>query len=206
MNQVFNATGFKALGPAWALLVVSIVAGAGIVAGSHWYADKERRDTVDSGKRLQEAHARVDNARRERDSLQESSDAFRTLVDRGVLQSERRLDVVELVNNLRTRYQLLALDYEIAPQRVLQLNGGRVFSSVDVLSSRVKMKARALHEGDLVGFMDALEKNPQGFYLFDRCALHRLEVPDPASLLPRIEAECSLEWITLKEKHGGRRS
>lgn len=204
MSQVFSREGFRALRVSWALLAVSIAAGAGIVAGSHWYAEKEKRDTMDTGRRLQDARSRVEAARRERDSLQESSEVFRTLVDRGVLQSERRLDVVELVNTLRARFQLAALDYEIAPQRVLQLPGGRIYSSMDVLSSRVRIRARALHEGDLFGFIDGLAHNQQGFYLADHCTLRRLDVSDAQSLQPRVEAECTLEWVTLKEKRGGR--
>jgi hypothetical protein len=204
MSQVFSPEGFRALRLSWALLAVSIAAGAGIVAGSHLYAQKEKRDSVDTARRLTEARARVEAARRERDSLTESADVFRTLVDRGVLQSERRLDVVELVNTLRTRHQIAALDYEIAPQRPLQLPGGKTYSSMEVLSSRVKLRARALHEGDLIAFMDGLERNQQGFYIVDRCTLRRLDVNDPQSLQPRIEAECTMEWVTLKEKRGSR--
>jgi hypothetical protein len=120
-----------------------------------------------------------------------------------MLQTESRLDVVELLNTLRVRYQLV-LDYEIAPQRALTLPGGRVFQAVDVLASRVKIKARALHEGDMVGFIDALEGSSRGFYPVDRCNMHRIDVTDPDSLQPRVEAECTLEWITLKDKHANR--
>ena len=199
MNHVFTTEGFRAMRVAWALLAVAILAGAGIVAGSHWYAQKEKRDSADSGRRLQEARTRLESARRERDSLQESADVFRTLVDRGLLQGERRLELVELVNTLRARHQI-SLDYEIAPQRPLALAGGRVFASVDVLASRVKMKARALHEGDILAFIDSLTRNPQGFYPIDRCSMKRIEVAAADSLQPRVEADCTLEWITLKEK------
>jgi hypothetical protein len=204
MSQVFSVGGFKALRVSWALLACAILASAGIVAGSHWYGQKEQRDRVDSGRRLQEARARVESARRERDSLKESADVFRTLVDRGMLQGERRLDLVELLQGLRVRYQLAAFDYEIAPQRALVLQGNRNYASVDILASRVKLRARALHEGDIVGFIDALEKNPRGFYPVDRCTLRRLDVADAASLQPRVEMECTLESITLREKHGSR--
>jgi hypothetical protein len=203
VSQVFSVDGFKALRVSWALLAVSIALGAAIVAGSHWYAQKEQRDRLDSGRRLQEARARVESARRERDSLKESADVFRTLVDRGMLQGERRLDLVELLQGLRVRYQLASFDYEIAPQRALQMAGGRVYPSVDVLASRVKLRARALHEGDILGFIDALEKNPHGFYPVDRCTMRRLDVVEAASLQPRVEAECTLESITLREKHVG---
>ena len=203
MNHVFSAEGFRAMRVAWGLLVVALLAGTGIVAGSHWYAQKEKRDSADSGRRLQEARARLDGARRERDSLQESAEVFRTLVDRGLLQGERRLELVELVNTLRARHRV-SLDYEIAPQRALALAGGRVFASVDVLASRVKLKARALHEGDILGFVDSLARNPQGFFPVDRCAMKRIEVASADSLQPRVEADCTLEWITLKEKRVGR--
>ena len=204
MKQAFTREGFRSLQAAWFLLGLSILAGAAIVAGTHWYNEKEKRDTASAGKRLQEARARVEGARRERDSMQESSEVFRTLVDRGLLQSERRLDLVELVNGLRARHQLFSLDYEVAPQRALQLAGGRVFASVDVLASRVKLKLRALHEGDVLGFVDDLAKTPQGFYPVDRCVMRRAETQSPDSMQPRVEAECTLEWITLKEKRANR--
>jgi hypothetical protein len=137
MSQVFTRPGLLALRTPLVLLAVAIAASAGIGLGARWYADKERRESADSGRRLQDARARLDTARRERDNLVQSAEVFRTLVDRGLLQGERRLDLVELVNSLRSRYQLAALDYEIAPQRTLQLAGGRGFGSIDVLASRV---------------------------------------------------------------------
>ncbi len=206
MKHVFSAEGLKSLRAAWILLFVSIAAGAGIVWGTHWYFEKEKRDSASSERRLREARARLDTVRRERDSLKESADVFATLMDRGLLQNERRLDLVELVNALRARYQLAGLDYEIAPQRPLALAGGRVFPSVDVLASRVKLRARALHEGDVMGFIDALSRTPQGFFPVDRCTLRRIEVANPESLQPRVEADCTLEWVTLREKRVNRAS
>ncbi|HUQ29792.1 MAG TPA: hypothetical protein VM051_14445 [Usitatibacter sp.] len=201
MSQVFSRPGLRALQVPIAILIAAIAAGAGIVVGSKWYAEKERRASADSGERLQQARSRLETARRERDNLVQSAEVFRTLVERGLLQGERRLDLVELVNSLRSRHQLAALDYDIAPQRPLQLAGGRGFGSIDVLASRVKLRARALHEGDLLGFIEDLTQTPQGFYPIDKCTIRRLDAP-PDSIQPRIESECTLEWITLREKRG----
>jgi hypothetical protein len=206
MKYVFNAEGLRALRTAWVLLFLSLAGGAAIVWGTHWYFEKEKRDSASSERRLREARTRLEAARRERDSLQESAEVFSTLMDRGLLQNERRLDLVELVNALRARYQLSGLDYEIAPQRPLLLAGGRVFPSVDVLASRVKLRARALHEGDILGFIDALSRTPQGFFPVDRCLMRRIDVAAVDSLQPRVEADCTLEWVTLKEKKGNRAS
>jgi len=86
----------------------------------------------------------------------------------------------------------------------LQFAGGRYFASIDVLASRVKLRARALHEGDLLGFIDDLTRTPQGFYPVDKCIIRRVEAPAD-TIQPRVEAECTLEWITLREKRGATR-
>ena len=204
MNAVFSAEGFRQLRGAWLMLVLAAAASAGLAFGGKWYLEHERRERQSSGQRLEQARSRLENARRERDSLRESADIYRALVERGLLLGERRLDMVELINGLRAQNQILSLDYEIAPQRPLQFAGGRVFPLVDVLSSRVKLRIRALHEGDVMGFVEGLAASRQGFFPLDRCALRRLEAASPDALQPRVEAECAFEWITLKEKNAGR--
>jgi hypothetical protein len=57
-----------------------------------YYGGGERDARAPAGARRRRA-GRPDNVRRERDSLQASSEGFRTLVDRGVLQGENRLDL-----------------------------------------------------------------------------------------------------------------
>ena len=110
----------------------------------------------------------------------------------------------EMVNGLRSRYQLFGLDYEIAPQRPLPLPGGRVFPSIDVLASRVKLHAKALHEGDILGFMDELSKQRQGFHPVDECTMRRIAGAGDGRLQAHVEADCTLEWITLKDKGANR--
>lgn len=204
MKQMVSPEGVRALRTSGVLLVLSIAAAVALVIGSNLYLEREKRESASSGRRLQEAQARLDSARRERDSQQESAEVFRTLVDRGLLQGERRLDLVEMVNALRARHQLFSLDYEISAQRPLTLAGGRVYPAVDVLASRVKVRIRALHEGDVIGFVDSLGQSRQGFYPLDRCQMRRVDAPSPDALQPRVEAECAFEWITLKEKNANR--
>lgn len=206
MSQVFSKAGFRELRIPWLVLLASLVAAVAVVGGSHWLLERQKRESAALTKRTAEGRLRVETARRERESLEQSVDVFRTLVERGLLESERRLDLVELVNALRTRHHLFGLDYEIGAQRPLALAGGAAFTAVDVLASRVKLKARALHEGDVLAFIQALSLSRQGFYPVDRCLIRRLETRAADALQPRIEADCTLEWITLKEKRGNRPS
>ena len=204
-TTVIAAAGARNLRVSWVLLGLSIAAAIAIVLGSQWYRERESRESSSAQRRLSEATGRVEAARRERDSLQESADVFRTLLERGLLQGEHRLDLVEMVNSLRVRHGLFSLDYEIAPQRTLQLPGGRVYPALEVLASRVKVKLRALHEGDVLGFVQDLGQSRQGFYPIDRCLMRRVEAPADA-LRPHVEAECAFEWITLKDKNANRAS
>jgi hypothetical protein len=204
MKQVFSSEGFRVLRTSWVLLGLSLAASTAIVLGSQWYVAREGRQRATAAERLQQAQDRLQSAQRERDSLAQSSEVFRSLVDRGLLQDESRLDLVEMLNMLRTRSRLFALDYEIAPQRPLALPGGRVFTAVEVLASRVKLRLQALHEGDVLAFVEALSSSRQGFYALDRCAMRRIEVAEADLLRPRVEADCAFEWITLKDKNANR--
>lgn len=197
MKTVFSKEGFRALRASWILLGLSVLATVAIGAGGQWVTERDKREGGQAEKRLREARSRLDGARRERENLTESAEVFRSLVDRGILQDERRLDLIELVAELRRRHNLYSLDYEIAPQRALP---GPSFASVDVLSSRVKFKARALHEGDILAFVEELSRSSRGLYPVDRCALQRSDEGSAVQLRARVEAECSLEWITLREK------
>jgi len=199
VSTVLSKDGFRALRSAWILLALSVAAALAIGAGGHWITERDKREGGQADKRLREARSRLDGARRERDNLTESAEVFRALVDRGILQDERRLDLIELVAELRKRHRLLALDYEIAPQRPLP---GPTYASVDVLASRVKLKARALHEGDVLDFVEELSRSQRGLYPVDRCALKRVDDGSTVVVRPRVEAECALEWITLREKKG----
>ena len=206
MKAVFSQEGSRALRGAWALLALAAVAGAGLAYASYWYLQKEKQDIIASTKRLQEARARTEAVKRELEDLRTSSQVFQGLLDRGVLQEERRLDFIERLDQLKTRHRLATLEYDIDPQRVLPLAGGRVFNSLDVMGSRVKIRFKALHEGDALAFLEDLSAPPRGFNAMSRCHLFRVERSGADLASPRIEANCALEWISLKDKGKARAS
>ena len=206
MNVIFSREVLKRLRFSWLILGVSIVAAVASAWGSHLFLEKEKRDGLSSKRQLAEAQARVEAAKRERDDLKASAEIFQDLVKRGILGEESRLDFVERLERLKERHRLLGLEFEIAPQRPLPLAGGRMFNAVDVLGSRVKVKVQALHEGDALAFLEDLAKPSKGFNPANRCTLRKLEAGASSVAMARIEAECVLEWISLKDKRGIRAS
>ncbi len=204
MSIVFTKAGFRSLRLAWLMLVVAIAAAAGVAWASHLYLQKEKRDGLFSNQKLSDAQSRVEAARRERDDLKASSEIFKDLVARGILQDEHRLDFIERIERLKTDFRLMGLEYEILPQRPLPLAGGRVYNAVEVLGSKVKVRAQAMHEGDALGFLETLARPSHGFNPLSECTLKRLDPGVGDALSPRVAAECTLEWITLKDKRSAR--
>lgn len=202
MNLLFSKEGVRSLRLAWVILGLATLAAAGLAWGSHWYLQKEKLDGLASKRELGEAQARVEAAKRERDDLQASSQIFQGLVNRGILREEGRLDLIERLDRLKARHHLLGLEYEIAAQRPLPLPGGRVFNAIDVLGSRVKVRALALHEGDALDFLEDLASPDRGFNPLSRCDMRRIDAQNATEVSPRVEAECVLEWISLKDKRG----
>ena len=200
MSVLFSKAGLTALRGPLITFGAMITAAAAIAISSYMYLEFERRDDRSMEQRLAQAKARLETARKEQEDMRTSAETFRVLLDRGVLTEERRIDLIEMVDRLKAEYHLTSLDYEVLPQRPLLLPGARAFKAIDVLATRVKFRLQAPHDGDLLGFIDSLSKHPRSFFNLERCVLQRVEAGTQSGVQARVEAECWLEWITVRDK------
>jgi hypothetical protein len=195
---VFSRAGALALRAPLITFFVTLVASAAIVAGSHYYNEFEKRDDKSSQARLREAQMKLDAIRKEREDMRTSSETFRGLLERGMLNEEKRLDLLEMVDRLKAEHHIVSLEYEVLPQRAMQLRGGRTFSAIEVYASRVRLRVLARHDANLLGFIDGLVTQKRSFFNLERCVVQRL---DPgATRAAGVEADCALEWITVRDK------
>lgn len=200
MSAVFSKDGVRGLRISWVLLALAVVSAAAVAFGSYWFLQQEKRDGLTLGKRLQQSRARNDAVKREIEDMKASSKVFQDLLDRGILQEGSRLDFLERLDQLKNSHRLTSLEYDIDPQRPLKLADGRVFNALDVMGSRVKLRVRALHEGDALAFLEEMSTPKRGFNAVSRCHLQRIERATADVSSPRIEANCTMEWISLKDK------
>lgn len=242
--SIFTKEGFKALRWVYGVTLAGVGVAAFLVAGSYIYWQSEKDYNGRSAQTLRDLRGRLEEAKRERDALRDSEQTYKALNARGVFLPEDRLELIEAFGTLKQRHNLIGLDYEVAPQRVLKLSGGFVLPAVDAMGSRIKLKVRAYHDGELTAFLDDFPRMQRGFFPIDRCVIHRGNDAEgasaqaqssaqtqPQALLPAaakvvallagqpaarsdapakpvekpptaalIEAECSLEWITLLDK------
>jgi hypothetical protein len=186
----------------WPLLalLLGLIAGTLFVSGSYAYLQYEKRLDVTSRRNFQDAQARLSNASQEAEDLRASFDTYQSLRTRGVLRPETRLDWIETANRLKTKYQIMTVDYELSPQRTAPLPGNATFPSVDLLGTRIKLKLATLHEGDALGFLQEVAALREGFRPFERCSMKTLPAIQGPGLTPRIETECVFDWITIRDK------
>jgi hypothetical protein len=241
--SILTREGFRSLRVVYGVALAGVGVAAFLVAGSYFYWQSEKKNDVQSIRTLQDLRNRLETAKRERDDLRDSEQTYKALAARGVFIAEQRLDLIEALAALKLRHKLVSLEYEIGPQRLVRLFGGAVLLAIDPVGSRVKLKIRAYHDGDLFAFLDEFPRFQRGFFPLDRCTIRRAaefeqqekaaaaiagkeridpskaaandgQARPPDSDLPRtrpsegvlasakaaIEAECSLEWITLVDK------
>ena len=210
--------GFKALRFAGLVALSGFGVAVFLVSGSYLFWQSEKKSDVVSQRNLQELRNRLESVKRERADLEGSEETYKSLIARGAFAPERRLDLIEAMAELKRRHKLLGLEYEVAPQRPLKFATGASYSAVGIMASRVHVKIQAYHDGDLVAFLDEFPRIQRGFFPIDKCSIKRIAgveqrvqalaeksaqtIPDATSfaVTAAIEADCTMEWITLIDK------
>ncbi len=189
----------------WAIAFLVVLALVGIT--SVWTtqqlkagSEKAVQETTAARRDIQSKLAR---AREEEQELRDKIGRFQALKARGYIGPEQRLDWIETLARIKTSRRIFRLDYEFAPQRPVDaaiLPGGAAAGGFEIMASQMKLQMQLLHEGELLAFLAELRESVQALIQVRSCTIDRL----PASNADRgrnaqLKADCTLEWITLKE-------
>ena len=220
MTAANRTGGFKALRFAGIVALAGFGVAAFVIVGSYLFLQSEKKANAASQRSLQEIGARLSTIKREHDDLQGSEETYKSLIAQGAFAPERRLDLIEAFEQLKKKHRLIGLEYDVSSQRPLKFATGANFAAVNILASRIRMKVQAYHDGDLLAFLDEFPRIHRGFFPIDRCVIKRVaspersakaapeEVGQQAAEMPSaaavaqaaVEADCSMEWITLVDK------
>lgn len=198
-----DAKDFKRL--QWAIAFLFLMGAIG--GGSVWTALQLQQS---SEKALKEATAarsdiqtKLARARDEQAELRDKIDRYQALQARGYIGPEKRLDWIEAIARIKVARRIFSLDYEFTPQRPVEsavLPGGPTAGGLQFMSSQMRMQAQLLHEGELIGLIDEIRNSVQALIQIRSCNMQRLpQSTTDRSNSAQIKAECTLEWITLKE-------
>ena len=146
------------------------------------------------------AEGKLRRVRQEENDIKQKSAVFNALQARGAIGEERRLEWVELLKEIRLERQLLELQYEIAPQRPLDPLPGNPYG---FFASAMKVELKLLHEEDLTRLLADLREQASALIQVRSCDISRLpaatEVGGQTNIQPRLQADCLIDWVTLRE-------
>lgn len=179
----------------------SVAAAAAItyLAATGRQAAQSEHDAASS--RYRQAQSRLSQVHGEEAEIREKAALFLRLQEKGIIGEEKRLEWSELLNDARHRLRIPTMDYEFAPQRVIDGNAKLAFHQ-----SGMKLHLETLHEVDTLDFLDYLQEEAMALLWVRNCKLSRL----PASAARQeaapalISADCSIDWVTLQIHEGAR--
>lgn len=189
----------------WAIAFLVIMALVG--GGSVWMAKRMKNSGEKAFREATAAHqdikSKLGRARVEEQDLRAKIGNFETLKARGYIGPEQRLNWIEAIARIRTARRIHKLDYEFAPQRPVDasvLPAGASAGGFEIMSSQMHLSLQLLHEGELLAFLADLRSAVPALVQVRSCTIERLAPGQTEQAHnAQLQAECTLEWITLKE-------
>ncbi len=181
-----------------AAFVLVLLAGAAlaVTVGS---MRRQQDATLDDARKVHlAAKNRFHNVEAEKQEIAVYQPRFLALRAAGLVGPENRLAWIEAVKQSQASRGLPTVTYEIEPQQLLTMETPFPLGDYALYGSRMKLQLGLLHEGDMFAFLDDLRR--AGHFSIQDCRIRRNNVPAELPLAPRLQAECSLVWLSLSAK------
>lgn len=209
-SEINQATqdGLRRIGPSLAAALIMIALGALAV----WFALQQnqaaQREKTTAQTQRNASQRQLAQARDEEQEIKQKITRYNALAARGIFGEERRLDWVEEINAIKNARQLYDIQYEIAPQKPIDtaiLPGAS--GNYEFYASTMRLDMKLLHEDDLMNFLADLRATARAYVRPRNCDVTRLPKAvanpnDHRGPQPLLKAECTLDWITLRERAG----
>lgn len=197
----FSVSDLKRLRVPLAACLGLVLAGAGCYFAADSYLAETKDVRAATAAQRSEVQARLSRATDEEREIRANLQQYKALAARGIIGDEKRLDWVDSIAAIKNQRQLFNISYDIEAQRPLDYPGFAAGSGVDFMVSRMKINLQLLHEQDLLDFIDDLAKRGKSYLSVRSCNVQRLDRSAAGtSLSPRLNAECILDMVTIRNK------
>jgi hypothetical protein len=179
---------------------VALFAAAGLACAAAAYTHVRWQDTVGSidaaRTSLAALRAREVALDSEQARLGRLDAAVARLRERGFLTDRARSRWVEAVRAAKQTSGLEGVEYQAIDERTVNFAPADDAVGSGLTEYLVRVQAPVLHEGHLLGFLDALRTRPAGILRLHACTLERPRAA-PAAVLPmHLQASCDVAWVT----------
>ena len=175
---------------------------AGILLGASYYFREEMQAEYKTH------HARFRDVSRkylavddEERIIAETYPEFVRLYNVGILGQEHRLSWLEALRRGGDEIRIPDVNYRIKSQSIFQPEFPVDLGAYNIYVSEMELTLVLLHEGDLLGCFDTLDRDAEGLYSVSHCAGRRTnEQLDYDPTRATITATCRLSWYTVDLK------
>ncbi len=127
-------------------------------------------------------------------------DRYQVLEKQGFIGEEPRLQWLETLRRTGDGSGIISMQYRLHEQR--PYDGMRAINSgsYQVYVSPMDLQVDALHEGDLLVFLDRLYSVDHIMAAVDGCTLQRQGVDEILPGVANLRADCKLSWFTIRTR------
>ncbi|MBI2969376.1 MAG: hypothetical protein HYY36_01380 [Gammaproteobacteria bacterium] len=191
------------LAGALATLVVSLVVGGVLVAGSHYFQKKMALEYNRNNAQFQAISQRYLAVDEEEKLIKKFFPNFIGLYNGGVIGHEQRLNWIEVLRASGDDIGLPSLTYEIKSQSPYLPDFSVSLGRFQLYSSQMTLNMQLLHEGDMISLFDLLDHRAAGVFSVSACKFTRAgRVLDMNPSRGNVFGRCELNWFTINLSDG----
>jgi hypothetical protein len=193
----FRANGWPYVRIAGLTFAVTALLSAALIGIVHWRLLQARPETELARARQMASQQRLANAETERIEIRDFQPRFEQLRGRGFVGRESRLAMVEAIQAIQRRHQLMPVTFSFAPQQLVALEPALLGEPLKLKSTGITLRMELLHEMDLVHFLQDLKA--YGFFSVRECLVSSTGDSASDRLVARLRAECTLYWLSVDD-------
>jgi hypothetical protein len=185
----------------WSLLTFLIVltVGGSAIFLLQKMSDSAKKTRQTAQQQLTEARNKFNAARDDRDNLSTYAAEYESWVKLKVIGDEHRLDLIEGMEALRKKNNVLDFKYTVAPQTPYAPAPPVDSGNFDLKQSKLTIQLDLLHEEQLVNFAYNMRNDLKGWFMLDSCSIERAAASAGSAI--QLKAECAGGWLTIKNRN-----
>lgn len=186
------------LRPAMIVVLCALVFSSALIFLGHDYHSEMLDYHAMKSTDYSNAELQLETLREDEKIIEEYLDSFIAIAESGLFDEKHRVNWVDTVNVARSLMRLPLVKYQISPHQVHVADYLIDAGLVNVMSSRIKLDAGLLHEGDLVDLFAWMDKYAPGQIHLSKCDMKSVEkVFAYYRHGPNLNVHCELDWFSV---------
>ena len=173
-----------------------------LIGFAYRYSTDQQQHLLAQQSLLNSAKQHFQSAGIEKETIITYLPQYQTLIDKGFVGEERRIEWVDELRAQHKKHKLFGVNYSISQQEKYQPSFASNIGGFVLNRSIMKLDLDMLHEGDILQLVESLSANNTAPFMLRDCELTRLNNNNELmsrQLVANLHARCELDWLTLHE-------